>query len=122
MLAYGAIEETEANTYRAFIVPAADDLWETAGDLVYERLVADLTEFAAMAAYLEAALQDCDPKVLAAAMGDLARARGMTQIAHNAGLGRESLYKTLSSDGNPEFGTVLKVVRALGLRLHASIA
>jgi probable addiction module antidote protein len=71
-----------------------------------------------MAAYLEAAFEDGDPALIAAALGDIARARGMTQIAREAGLGRESLYKALSPEGNPEFATVLKVMRALGLRLH----
>ncbi len=60
-----------------------------------------------------------DPGLVAAALGDIARAKGMAQIARQAGLGRESLYKALSPEGNPEFTTVLKVVRALGLRLHA---
>ncbi len=73
-------------------------------------------------AYLEAALEDGDAGVIAAALGDIARARGMAQIARDTGLGRESLYKALSSDGNPELATVLKVVRALGLRLHATAA
>lgn len=75
-----------------------------------------------MAAYLEAALEDGDPAVIAAVLGDIARAKGMTQVARDAGLGRESLYKALSPGGNPEFATVLKVVRALGLRFHASTA
>jgi probable addiction module antidote protein len=75
-----------------------------------------------MAAYLEAALDDGDPALIAAAVGDIARAQGMSQIARKTGLGRESLYKALSPDGNPEFSTVLKVVRALGLRLHATSA
>jgi probable addiction module antidote protein len=73
-----------------------------------------------MAAYLEAALDENDPALVAAALGDIARAKGMTQIARKAGLGRESLYKALSPDGNPEFSTVLKVVSALGLKLHAA--
>jgi probable addiction module antidote protein len=73
-----------------------------------------------MAAYLEAALEDGDPALVAAALGDIARSKGMTQIAREAGLGRESLYKALSPEGNPELATVLKVVRALGLRLHAT--
>ena len=73
-----------------------------------------------MAAYLEAALEDGDPALVAAALGDIARAKGMTEIAREAGLGRESLYKALSPGGNPEFATILKVVRALGLRLHAT--
>jgi probable addiction module antidote protein len=55
-------------------------------------------------------------------LGDIARAKGMTQIARDAGLGRESLYKALSAGGNPEFGTILKVISALGLQLHASPA
>ena len=73
-----------------------------------------------MAAYLEAALEDGDPALVAAALGDIARSRGMAQIARETGLGRESLYKALSTEGNPEFATVLKVVRALGLRLSAT--
>lgn len=75
-----------------------------------------------MAAYLEAALLEDDPAVFAAALGDIARAKGMTQIARDSGMGRESLYKALSSDGNPEFATVVKVMRSLGFRLHASTA
>ena len=73
-----------------------------------------------MAAYLEAALEDGDPALVAAALGDIARAKGMGQVARETGLGRESLYKALSPQGNPEFSTVLKVLRALGLRLHAA--
>jgi probable addiction module antidote protein len=69
---------------------------------------------------LEAALQDGDPQLVAAALGEIAKAKGMSQIAHNAGLGRESLYKSLSSSGNPELATVLKVISALGLQLHVS--
>ncbi len=72
-----------------------------------------------MAAYLEAALEDGDPAVVMRALGTIARARGMSQIARATGLGRESLYKALSPEGNPEFSTVMKVVRALGLKLHA---
>ena len=73
-----------------------------------------------MAAYLEAALKEGDPALVAAALGDIARAKGMTQVARDAGLGRESLYKALSPAGNPEFATILKVVAALGLQLHAT--
>ena len=73
-----------------------------------------------MALYMEAALEEGDPALVAAALGDIARAKGMAQIARKAGLGRERLYKALSPEGNPEFATVLKVVRALGLRLHAT--
>lgn len=75
-----------------------------------------------MVAYLEAAFEDGDPSLIAAALGDIARARGMTQVARDAGLGRESLYKALSAEGHPEFATIMKVLGALGLRLHASVA
>ena len=75
-----------------------------------------------MAAYLEAALDDGDAALVAAALGDIARASGMTAIARETGLGRESLYKALSPEGNPEFATVLKVIRSMGLKLHASAA
>ena len=73
-----------------------------------------------MAAYLEAALHEGDSALIAAALGDIARARGMSQIARDAGLGRESLYKALSAEGNPEFATIMKVIAALGLQLHAA--
>lgn len=73
-----------------------------------------------MAANLEAALEEGEPSLIAAALGDIARARGMAQLARETGLGRESLYKALSPNGNPEFSTIMKVVHALGLKLHAS--
>jgi probable addiction module antidote protein len=76
----------------------------------------------AVAAYLEAVLEDGDPQLVAAALGDIARARGMARIARETGLSRESLYRALSPDGNPELATVLKVLRALGMRLHAAPA
>lgn len=74
-----------------------------------------------IAAYLEAVFEDGDPALITHALGDVARAKGMTQIAKAAGLGRESLYKALSPDGNPEFATVLKVVHALGLKLKVAV-
>ncbi len=70
--------------------------------------------------YLEAVLEEGDPGLVAAALGDVARARGMSKIAKAAGLGRESLYKALSAEGNPEFATVLKVIYSLGLKLHVA--
>lgn len=73
-----------------------------------------------MAAYLEVALEDGNPALVVAALGDIARSKGMTHIARETGLGRESLYKALSIEGNPEFATVLKVIQALGLRLRAT--
>ncbi|EJM64243.1 putative addiction module antidote protein [Pseudomonas sp. GM50] len=75
-----------------------------------------------MAAYLDACFEEDtgDGVLIRAALNDIARAKGMTQIARDAGLGRESLYKALGSTGNPEFATIMKVMKALGLRLHAS--
>ena len=73
-----------------------------------------------MANYLEAALGEGDAAVIAAALGDIARAKGMSQVARESGLGRESLYKALSPAGNPEFATILRVVAALGLQLHVA--
>ena len=69
-------------------------------------------------AYLDGAFMDGDAGEIADALGVVARARGMSQLAEETGLTRQALYKALSSDGNPEFATVLKVIRALGLRLH----
>jgi probable addiction module antidote protein len=86
-------------------------VWDPAEHLVTEE---------DMAAYLEAALQEGDSALIASALGDIARAKGMSQIARDAGLGRESLYKALSAEGNPEFATIMKVIAALGLQLHAS--
>jgi probable addiction module antidote protein len=77
-----------------------------------------------MAAYLEACLDEAegDAAFIAKALGDIARARGMTQVARDTGLSRESLYKALSGERSPDFDTILKVVNALGLRLHAEAA
>ncbi len=77
-----------------------------------------------MAAYLNAWLEEApdDAAGIARALGDIARAKGMSQVARDAGLSRESLYKALSENGNPSFATVLKVARALGVRLHAEAA
>jgi len=71
-----------------------------------------------IAAYLQVALEDGDTSLIVAALGDIARSKGMTQIARETGLGRESLYKSLAVEGNPEFATVLKVLQALGLRFQ----
>ena len=73
-----------------------------------------------MALYLDACLEEAgdDPAFIAKVLGDIAKARSMTQLAKDTGLGRESLYKALSGEGNPSFGTILKVMHALGLRLQ----
>lgn len=73
-----------------------------------------------IAAYLDAVLEEDDPALVTHALGVIARAKGMSQIARETGLGRESLYKALSPEGNPEFATIVKVLKALGLQLHAS--
>ena len=77
-----------------------------------------------MAAYLEACIEeaDGDASFVARALGDIARAKGMSEVARTTGLSRESLYKALSGDRSPTFDTILKVVAALGLKLHAEAA
>lgn len=77
-----------------------------------------------MADYLQACLDEAgdDAAFIAKALGTIARAKGMTQLARETGLGRESLYKALSGEGNPSFATILKVMSALGIKLHAEIA
>ena len=74
-----------------------------------------------MAAYLEACIDEAngDAAFIARALGDIARAKGMAQVARDTGLSRESLYKALSGERNPSFDTILKVIAALGLKLHA---
>jgi probable addiction module antidote protein len=74
-----------------------------------------------MAAYLEACIEEAqgDASFIAKALGDIARAKGMSQVARDAGLSRESLYKALSGERSPNFDTILKVISALGIKLHA---
>ena len=87
--------------------------WDTAEYLKTDKDIAN---------YLEAVFEDGDPALVAAALGDVARAKGMAQIAQAAGLGRESLYKAPGETGNSEFGTVMRIVRAVGLTLSARSA
>jgi probable addiction module antidote protein len=77
-----------------------------------------------MVIYLQACMDEAgdDAAFIAAALGDIARAKGMSQLAKETGLGRESLYKALSGEGNPSFGTILKVMRALGIKLNPQAA
>jgi len=83
----------------------------------------DIAEFLeddeTIAGYLNMALEDPNPEMLLLAVRNIARARGMTQLARDTGLGRESLYKALSEGAKPRYDTILKVVRALGVKLHA---
>jgi probable addiction module antidote protein len=85
--------------------------WDSAAYLKTTEDIAD---------YLEAVFEDGDPTLVAHALGVVARSKGMTKIARAAGVGRESLYKALSPEGNPELATVLKVMRALGLKLKVA--
>jgi len=75
-----------------------------------------------IAAYLEAVFEDGDPELIGHALGVIARSKGMTEIARDTGLGRQNLYKALSTEGRPEFATVLKVIKALGLKLTVAAA
>lgn len=75
-----------------------------------------------MTAYLNAAFEDGDAAVISAALGDIARAKGMTQLARETGITRDGLYKALSPTGNPSFDTVQKVVKALGLKLSVGVS
>src|SRR5262245_42006647 len=76
----------------------------------------------AIAAYLNAAFEDGDPGFIAASIGHVAKAKGMSQIARETGLSRESLYRALGDGGNPELSTMTKVMRALGMRIHVAPA
>ena len=89
--------------------------WDSAGHLKTE---------ADMALYLQASLEEAgdDAAFVAKALGTIARAKGMSQLARDTGMGRESLYKALSGEGNPSFATILKAMHALGLKLQASAA
>jgi probable addiction module antidote protein len=74
-----------------------------------------------MVLYFDACLEEGDPALITAALGDIARAKGMSHVARDTGISREGLYKALSGEGNPEFATVLKVMKALGLKLRATV-
>jgi probable addiction module antidote protein len=76
----------------------------------------------AINAYMEEAIKTKDPAFIAHALGTIARARGMSHVAKQTGMSRESLYKALSSDGNPEFGTIVRVMQALGLKFSVTVA
>ena len=85
--------------------------WDPIGNLETEEEIA---------AFIQAAFEEGDPSLVAAALGDIASAKCMAQIVRDTGLGRESLYKALSPEGNPEFATIMKVVSELGLKLHVT--
>jgi probable addiction module antidote protein len=93
-------------------MPRATTNWDAADTLATKEDIA---------AYLDAVLEDGDPDLLKAALGDIARSKGMTEIAEATGLGRANLYKALSPEGNPEFTTVVKVLKALGLRFSVAV-
>jgi probable addiction module antidote protein len=79
-----------------------------------------LEDEATIASYLNAVLEEDDPRLLLAAIGDIAKARGMSRIASDSGLGRESLYKALNAEAKPRFDTILKVLHALGVNVSIS--
>jgi probable addiction module antidote protein len=79
-----------------------------------------LTSPEAIAAYLEAVFEDGDPGLIAAALGDIARAKGMTDVARAAGVTRDALYKALTKDGDPRLSTFLGVAKALGLKIQVA--
>ncbi len=83
-------------------------LWDPADDLVSAEAEQE---------YLQAAFEDGDPALIAAALGDIARARGMTHVAREAGISRETLYKALRPEGNPTLDTLARVIRVLGMKL-----
>lgn len=86
----------------------------------------DVTEYLGseerIAGYLDAVLEEGDPNLIKAAIGDIARARGMSELAREVGISRAGLYKALGEDGNPSFATVMAVLKALGVKLHAEPA
>jgi probable addiction module antidote protein len=94
-------------------MPVRTHPWDPARYLETERDVAE---------FIDAVLDDGDPAVIAEAIGVVARARGMSQLARETGLSREGLYRALNREGNPEFATVVKVLAALGVRLRATAA
>lgn len=95
---------------------------KTAASLVPFDAARYLTDDAAVAEYMTAMLETDDPDLVLLALADIARARGMAQVARDAGLGRESLYKALAPGAKPRFDTIVKVARALGVRLSAHVA
>jgi probable addiction module antidote protein len=92
------------------------------GDLPDFDFTEHLDSEQAIAEYLSLVLEDGDPALLAAALGDIAKARGMTQVAKDAGIGRESLYKALRPGAQPRFDTVQRVCKALGLKVTVQVA
>jgi probable addiction module antidote protein len=83
--------------------------------------VANLSSEERIIALLDAALEDGDPQVIATILGNIARARGMTQLSRETGLAREALYRALSAEADPKLGTILKVIQALAIKLHSTI-
>jgi probable addiction module antidote protein len=94
-------------------MPLKTTLWDPSEHLDNDAIIAE---------YLAAAFEEGDPRLITAAIGNVAKAKGMTQIAKETGLSREGLYRTLSDDGNPELSTLMKVLRALGLQMSVQPA
>ena len=110
---FSALPETEQKLLRSLHIETKTKPWDPAQYL---------TTPGRVAAYLEAASDDGDPSLIATAIGDIARARGMTQLAAEAGVTREALYKALSPTGDPRLSTLLGVMKALGIKLKPRTA
>ncbi len=110
---FSALPEAEQTMLRPRRIPMRTAPWDPAEYL---------TTPGRIAAYLEAAFDDGDPSLIATAIGDIARARGMTQLAAKAGVTREALYKALSPSGDPRLSTLLGVMKALGIKLKPRAA
>jgi probable addiction module antidote protein len=110
---FSALSEAEQKMLRSLHIARKTSRWDPAEYL---------TTPGRIAAYLEAAFDDGDPSLIATALGDIARARGMTQLAAEAGVTREALYKALSPAVNPRLSTLLGVMKALGIKLKPRAA
>src|ERR1700733_7581435 len=116
----------EAQKRRRQQISPKQKSWQSSGQMALKTTVWDASEYLdgpeSIAAYLEAVFEDGDPALIAAAVGDIARAMGMTQLAEKAGVTREALYKALSPTGDPRLSTFLGVMKALGIKLtpHAA--
>ena len=126
ILLAGGDKRTQAKDIKTGAAPCSQSVRMTTGKTITSRY--DVSEHLRtpeeMAAYLDACLAEAgdDAAFIAKALGDIARAKGMSQVARDAGLSRESLYKALSGERTPTFETILKVIAALGLKLHAVAA
>ena len=114
--------KTKASSVEAIVSTTESATFAPARKLITFDAVRYLTDDAAIAEYMSAVLEADEPDLLLLALADVARARGMAQVAKDAGLGRESLYKALTPGAKPRYDTIMKVMRALGVQLTAKAA